>query len=806
MKSKARLAALLKKRILILDGAMGTELQKRGMPSGVCPETWGLEHPEIVRAVHAAYGQAGSDIVYTNTFGANRLKLAEFGLADVRGINRRLAELAREAVGKDVLVAGDIGPTGQFVEPFGPLGLDEAVAIFREQAEGLLEGGVDLFAVETMMDIQEARAALLAIRELGDPFVIVTMTFEREGRTLGGTDPLSALVTLQSLGAGAFGCNCSTGPDAMVEILAAIKPQAAVPLVAKPNAGMPRLAGRKTVYDMTADSFGAFGKAFAAAGVNLLGGCCGTTPDHIRALKRAVKNRSPKGPQRPAFAALSSARKTVLLGEKRPLVIVGERINPTGKKALQEELRAGRTTLVCGMARQQESDGAQLLDVNVGAPGIDEAVVMKKIVSELSVLTELPLVIDSARVETIEAALRLYPGRALVNSISGERDRMERLLPIAARYGAMFILLPLAGGEVPETAARRREIILEVFREARKYGFRKEDIVVDGLVMTVAANPRAAQETLDTVRWCSGPFGCRTILGLSNVSFGLPGRPWLNAAFAAMAQAAGLTMAIANPANRELLDVAGAADVLLERDPGAARFLVRAAGRTANAPASPGMTAELSVEQRIRAAVVDGGRDAIAPLLDRALESGSDASRLVEEVMIPAIVSVGELYERRVYFLPQLIAAAESMKAGLAHLEPRLKKERVGRKGKGSVLIATVRGDIHDIGKNIVALMLRNHGYEVFDLGKDVTAEAIVAEARKRRPDIIGLSALMTTTMVQMQDIVDRSAKEGLPVSFLVGGAVVTADYASYIGATYAKDGVEAVKVVDVLMQRRRKS
>ncbi len=801
MKSKAGIAAFLKKRILILDGAMGTELQKRGMPSGVCPETWGLEHPEIVRAVHAAYARAGSDIVYTNTFGANRLKLAEFGLADVRGINRRLASLAREAVGKDVLVAGDIGPTGQFVEPFGPVGFDEAVTIFREQAEGLLDGGVDLFVIETMMDIQEARAALLAVRELGNPFVIVTMTFEREGRTLGGTDPLSALVTLQSLGAGAFGCNCSTGPEAMVEILAAIGPQAAVPLVAKPNAGMPRLSGRETVYDMTADSFGAFGKAFAEAGIRMLGGCCGTTPDHIRALKRAVRGRRPKIQQAPAFAALSSARKTVLLGEGRPLVIVGERINPTGKKALQEELRAGRTTLVCGMARQQESDGAQLLDVNVGVPGIEETGTMKKIVSELSVLTELPLVIDSARVETIEAALRLYPGRALVNSISGERDRMEKLLPIAARYGAMFILLPLAGGEVPETAEQRKGIIRAVFREARRHGFRKEDIIVDGLVMTVAADPRAARETLETVRWCSGRFGCRTILGLSNVSFGLPGRPWLNAAFAAMAQAAGLTLVIANPANRELLDIAGAANVLLGRDPGAARFLARTGGKTGTAPASAGPTSERSIEDRIRAAVVDGGRGEIASLLDRALESGSDASRLVEEVMIPAIVSVGDLYERRVYFLPQLIAAAEAMKAGLAHLEPRLKQERVGRKARGSVLIATVRGDIHDIGKNIVALMLRNHGYEVTDLGKDVSAEAIIAEARKHRPDIIGLSALMTTTMVSMQEVVNRAAEAGLSVSFLVGGAAVTADYASSIGASYAKDGVEAVRVVESLLR-----
>ena len=520
------------------------------MPSGVCPEAWCLENSAAIQNIHRAYQKAGSDIIYTCAFGANRLKLSQYGFTNVREINKRLAFLARRALGNEALIAGDISSTGHFVEPFGDLMFEEAVDIFKEQIRGLLAGGVDLFVIETMMDIQEARAALIAVKEITDHFVMVTMTYEPNGYTLGGTDPVAALITLQSLGADAVGCNCSTGPEAMLKLIAAMKPYATVPLIAKPNAGMPRLAGKETLYDMDPREFASWGKELAAAGVNLIGGCCGTTPEHIAALKERVGNARVIAPVRKSISAVSSARAFKIFDKSSPLLIIGERINPTGKKALQQELLEGKMNIVRQMAKEQETAGADLLDVNVGVHKIDEADSIKKVIRLLSTCTALPLVIDSPNTETIKAALRIYPGRALINSISGERKKLKNLLPTASKYGAMFILLPVADKEIPETAARRKRIIKDVFQASRRFGFSKDDVVADGLVMTVASNPGAVKETLSTLAWCKDSFKCRTVLGLSNVSFGMPARKWMNAAFLAMAQAEGLTMAIANPARQ----------------------------------------------------------------------------------------------------------------------------------------------------------------------------------------------------------------------------------------------------------------
>ncbi len=803
MDRKSRIGGLLKKRIVVLDGATGTELQKRGMPPGVCPEAWCLENPAATADIHRAYCEAGSDIVYTCSFGANRLKLAQYGRKDVREINRDLAVLARRAAGRKTLVAGSIGPTGRFVEPFGDLPFEEAVVVFREQVQGLLEGGVDCFAIETMMDIQEARAALIAVRELGSFFTIVTMTFEKEGRTLNGTDPVTALVTLQSLGADAVGCNCSTGPAAMLQIVEAIKPYATVPLAAKPNAGMPRLSGGTTVFDMDAPSFGAFAGPFAAAGVNLMGGCCGTAPDHIRELAGALRGRVPEAPRRKSLGAVSSAGKFLLLDRKGPLAIVGERLNPTGKKALQQELLEGKTAIIRQMAREQERQGADLLDVNVGVPGIDEVGAIRRVINLLATITRLPLVIDSSRVETMEAALRCYPGRALINSISGEKEKLSRLLPLAARYGAMFIILPLTDGEVPETAARRVEIVKEVFRAAKACGFTKDDIVVDGLVMTVASNPGAGLEALKTVDWCANSFGCLTLLGLSNVSFGMPERQWINAAFLAMAQARGLSMAIANPGSTEIMNMKFSADVLMGKDRDAAAYLARYSGQ-APAAADKAPQASLSPAEKVSLAIVEGNREDIVSLVEGALASGIKPAALMDEVMIPAIVRVGDFFDKKTYFLPQLMASAEAMKKAVACVEPLLVAGDAGRTEKGTVVLATVKGDIHDIGKNIVALLLRNHGYRVVDLGKDVAAEDIVAAAKREQAQVIGLSALMTTTMVNMKDVISLAAREGLSCRFLAGGAVVTESYAASIGAAYGKDGVEAVRAVERLIAAPR--
>ena len=798
MADKNRINNLLSKQVLILDGAAGTELQKRGMPAGVCPELWCLDNKAVISELHASYLRAGAELVYTCTFGANRFKLEQYGAQkDVYKINRELALIARRAAGTKTLVAGDIGPTGLFVEPFGSLPLEEAIKAFQQQARGLIDGGCDLIVIETMLDIQEARAALLAVKELGNIFTAVSMTYEKDGHTLGGTPPAAALITLQSLGADVVGCNCSAGPEQMVDFIAGMSPLAKVPLLAKPNAGMPRLDGVQTVFDMDARTFARFSRKLVQAGASLVGGCCGTTPAHIEALAKAIGGKKPPRPRRTSVAALSSARGFVHLEQNKPLFIIGERINPTGKKSLQQELLEGKLSIINQMAQEQERQGASVLDVNVGQPGIDEVQTIKKVIGHLASSSRLPLVIDSSRVETIEAALRLYPGRMMINSISGEKEKLARLLPLAAKYGAMFILLPLADGDLPKTSGRRRKIIESVFRQASKFGLTKDDLVVDGLTMAVASDSEAAKETLATLEWCKNTFKSRTLLGLSNVSFGMPGRPWLNAAFMAMAQYAGLTMAIANPASVELTNVQKAGDTLMGKDKAAINYITHFSEKSSpEAPAAG--PRDLAPEEKITAAILEGDRDNIASMCEALLKNGRPAGALVDEILIPAIVQVGDLYEKKVYFLPQLMAAAEAMKKALAYLDPFLKQKAAAEKGK--VVLATVRGDIHDIGKNIVALLLRNYGFNVIDLGRDVPDEVIVETARKEKPDVIGLSALMTTTMVNMKDVISLARTKGIRTAFMAGGAVVTRAYAESIGASFAKDGVAAVKLVEQML------
>lgn len=798
MDIKDKINKLLKKRILILDGAWGTELQKCGMPRGTSPELWCLKNPRVIQAIHSDYQKSGADIIYTSTFGANRFELGQYGVHNAGEVNSRLARLAKDTVGEKAMVAGDIGPTGQFVEPFGNVNFEEAVAIFKEQASGLLEGGVDLFAIETMMDIQEARAALIAVKEVTNSFVIVTMTFDEDGRTLNGTDPVTALITLQSLGADAVGCNCSTGPERMLQYIKAMKPYAKVPLVAKPNAGIPKLAGDETIFDMSPANFASFAKRYVSTGVNIMGGCCGTSPEHIYAFKKEIQKEKPLAPFRESISALSSARKFIVLENDKPLCIVGERINPSGKKALQQELLDGKMSLIRQMTKEQKRDGAGLLDVNVGVPGIDEAKTMHEVVSFLSTVTDLPLVIDSSNIEAIETALRIYPGRALINSISGEKEKLKKLLPVAAKYGAMFILLPLTDKEIPEKAERRKKIIKSVFKKAGKFGFTKDDIISDGLVMTVASDSTAPVETLKTIEWCSRKFGCKTIAGLTNVSFGMPQRKWINAAFLAMAQASGLTLAIANPSNEELMSVKMAGDVLTQKDKDALSF-ISYFSETSHTGKTDTEAEKASPGHEVFQAILEGNREEILDFTEKALSSGTVAGSLVQDIMTPAIKEVGDLFDKKKYFLPQLIASAETMKKGMEYLIPYLKKDVSRHEEKATILLATVKGDIHDIGKNIVALMLKNHGFNVIDLGKDITAERIVEEIKSLRPAIVGLSALMTTTMLNMKEVIGMARRAGLKCEFIIGGAVVSRSYAKSIGAEYAKDGVGAVRLAQRL-------
>ncbi|MBR4675904.1 MAG: homocysteine S-methyltransferase family protein [Victivallales bacterium] len=797
----ADFSCLCRRGMVVLDGATGTELAKHGLPAGVCPEAWILEHPEAIHAVQSAYETAGSQIVYAPTFGANRLKLAEFGLEKrTAELNRRLAEIARTGL-SHALVFGDIAPTGKFVEPFGDLPFETVVDVYKEQARALLDGGVDGFAVETMMDLQEARAALIAIREICELPVLVTMTFDASGRTLTGNTPASAIVALQALGASAVGCNCSTGPDQMAGLVAQMAEYARVPIVAKPNAGMPRLdvATGKTVFDMQAEEFGSIASRLVEVGAGVVGGCCGTTPAHIKCLAQAVSNLEPpelKGVER---SFVSSATTVLSLGEKRPFSIIGERLNPTGKKALQAELRGGVFDLVRRFAKEQAEAGAVMLDVNCGLPGIDETATLRKVVSILSAESQLPLCIDTTNPATAEAALRLYPGRALFNSISAEKNRLEKVLPIAAKYGALIIALPLDDEGIPPTVAGRAERVNRIFNTAQKYGYNKSDMVVDGLVMTVSTNQEAAVTTLNTIDWAAHDFGCGTVCGLSNVSFGLPRRDLVNRAFLGAAIGKGLTMVIANPMNADIMEMVYASNVLFGRDANASSFIAKY-GNTAVTATPVEKKPVKSSTEAIRQFLLEGDINAMSKAIDEALAEGTTASDIVDKVLIPAVAEVGDKYERHEFFLPQLMAGAMAMQAGMAKLESLLAAGRKDGTSAGKIVIATVKGDIHDIGKNIVAMMLKNYGFEVIDLGKDVPAEVILDRAIAEGTTLVALSALMTTTMGEMKNVIELAKKRGLELHFIVGGAVVDEEFAASIGAEYASDAMATVRCAQKIM------
>jgi 5-methyltetrahydrofolate--homocysteine methyltransferase len=801
--NKQQFSTMLKQKVLVLDGATGTELQKRGLPLGICPEQWVLDHPEVIVGIQRDYRAAGSDVVFTCTFGGNRVKLAEFGFADrTIEINKCLADLSRQAAGTDGLVAGDLAPTGQFVRPFGDMLFEAAVDIYKEQVRGLLDGGVDFFVIETMMDIQEARAALLAVRESCDLPVCVSMTFDQIGRTLTGTDPITALITLQALGADVVGCNCSTGPADMLRVINAMRPYAHIPLIAKPNAGLPKLSHNKTVFDMKPEEFGSFIPSFISAGVGLIGGCCGTSPKYIEQIRLHIAGLKPIPPASMSVFAITSARKTVFASPERPIVVIGERINPTGKKKLQEELKQGKTLQVRQFAQEQIEKGASVLDVNVGMPGIDECKTMVKIVELLVPLVDTPLCLDSASPEVLEAALRVYPGRALINSISGEHERITTLLPVAAKYGAAFVLLPLNDEGVPETASERFSIIENVFGEAQHYGYQKHDLVVDGLVMTVSSDQKAAQETLQVIAWCAGTFGCCSLVGLSNVSFGLPERGWVNAAFLAMAAAQGLTMVIANPSNDLLMQTKMASDVLTTRDRNSMQYIAFCTRTGESKPNDKAQKTALSASGQLTEIVLKGDRENIRSVLEAALREGLSPSDAVDKWLIPAIMQVGELFDKKLYYLPQLIQSAETMKVAFEYLEPLLAAGPASARKKATVVLATVKGDIHDIGKNIVGLMLKNYGFIVHDLGKDVAAEDIIRRASETNAEIVGLSALMTTTMVEMKKVIGLARSKGLASRFMIGGAVVNEQYAREIGAdAYAGDAHAAVKLAERLVQ-----
>ena len=833
--TKQEFAALTADKIIYLDGATGSNLMKAGMPAGVCPEQWILEHPQVMRKLQESYVDAGSNILYAPTFTANRIKLAEYGLADkLYEMTERLVDISRQAAGGRAYIAGDLTMTGEQLSPIGTLDFEELVLVYKEQIDALVKAGVDMLIVETMMSLQETRAALIAAKETCELPVMVTMTFEGDGRTLFGTDALTAAVVLESLGADAIGANCSTGPAAMSGIIKAMADAVRIPVIAKPNAGLPFVdKDGNTCYDMDAAAFAEEMKLLADAGASILGGCCGTTPEYISSIKtalgtlRTLHTLCGQNADGKCLRYLSSERQTVSFSLEDNFIVVGERINPTGKKKLQEALREGSLDMVKEFAEEQEACGAQILDVNMGMGGIDEKEMMLRALEEISTVTNLPLSLDSSHISVLEQALRRYPGRALVNSVSYEKEKFEKLLPIVKKYGAMFILLPLSDAGLPADLEEKKDIIHKIWERARALGFRKEDIVVDGLVNTVGANKRAAVDTLETIRYCKS-VGFATICGLSNISFGMPERSYVNTAFLTMAIQSGLTMAIANPSQELLMGCAFASDLLLNKEDADMRYIsyadvikerrlkkeqeMQKAALTAGVSASVNTKQEtvaagiddapaLSPEkQKLREAVLKGNKKGIVQLTKESLAAGAEPKELLDTVLLPAINTVGDYFDSGKYFLPQLIAGAEAMKLSIEVLEPLMLKEQSGE-NMPVIIIATVEGDIHDIGKNLVALMLKNYGFKVIDLGKDVPKGKIIEAAKEYNASIIALSALMTTTMKQMEAVIAYAREQGVTAKIMVGGAVITEEYAEEIGADgYSKDAAEAVKLAGRLL------
>jgi len=792
----------LSERVLVLDGAMGTMLQNRGLRSGASPEGMNLDAPEVVEGVHREYVSAGADIIVTNTFGGSRVKLSHYGLeGDVRKINVKGIEIARRAAGPDCFVAASIGPTGRFLEPVGDASFDEIVEIFGEQVSAFVEGGADLITLETFLDIRELRAAVFACREFSSLPVMALMTFDDGGRTVLGTPPEAAAVTLDAMGVDVVGSNCGLGIDGIYTVLEKMRSVTSLPLIAQANAGLPELRDGVTVFPGTPEDMTSYHDRLIALGVRVIGGCCGTTPDHIRAMRIALDGKDLSWTPPPRRLFLSSRTAVVPVGDDAPCAIIGERINPTGKKGYTKELQEGKTAYIRREAQEQSAAGASLLDVNCGAPGVDEVAALERAIFAVSGVAAAPLVLDSSDPIALERGLKAVDGKVLINSVSGEEKSLRDVLPLARRYGAAVIGLALDGDGIPETAEGRVSVARKIADAAVSSGIPREDILIDCLTLTVSAEQKRAMETLNALRLVKSELVLKTVLGVSNISFGLPSRPVISSAFFAMALEAGLDAAIVNPKEERMMDAFRGAMVLLGKDLRAEEYIAHYAN-IVSAPALPDVVeGKIGVREKLAAAVIEGDKDGVVLLVENALLDGLSPMAIGNEGLLPGLEEVGRRFGKNQVFLPQVMLSAETMQMAFA----RLKKEMHGEKGEslGKILMATVEGDIHDIGKNIVCTLLENHGFEVIDLGKNVPAHRIIEEARAHQVDAVGLSALMTTTIQQMEATIARLRDEGVRVFTMVGGAVVTQEYADSIGADlYAADALEAVAKVKELLRR----
>ncbi len=790
--------------IHIFDGAMGTMLQAGGLKPGACPELMNIEQPDVVRGVHEAYIKAGATIIETNTFGASALKLAHYGLAHrVTELNSAAVAIAKAAANGRAKVAGSMGPTGRFISPLGDLEFNEAYQSFYEQAKALADAGADYIIIETCIDLQEMRAALLAAKDACGLPVICQLSYSEDGRTVTGTDPQTAAVTLEAMGADIIGVNCSLGPEQLLPIVKSIAENCRVPVSVQPNAGMPYLENGETHFPMGPEDFGAWGPKLLAAGATYIGGCCGTTPEHINALARSLKDcREPKRTP-PQKLMLTSRSRTVVIDSELSTVLIGERINPTGRKKLAAEIREGSLLSVKKEAINQVKAGAQVLDVNMGVGGIDQIAAMENAIREISQITDAPLAIDTGDAEALEAGLRAYPGRALINSVTAEKERLESFLPLAKRYGAAILCLPITDEGVPKTAEDRTAAMRGIISKAKEHGLKDGDFLLDGLVMTVSADVNACHEVLRTLRLYRREFGYPSTMGLSNISFGLPNRPLINSTFFAMCLEAGLDAPIMNPYDESMQNALMASAALLGKDPNGLAFSKNEKNLSVPKKAAEAKIVSTDILSAIKLAVIDGEKDSIVSLVEQAIREGHDSNEITEKALTAAMNDIGTDFGAGRVFLPQVLLSAETMRTAFQKLKELLPAQKAA--DKGTFVIATVKGDVHDLGKNITGALLANSGFNLIDLGKDVDSADIVKAAIESQADIVGLCALMTTTMVQIDKVIEELHAAGCPAKVMVGGAALTQEYADAAGAdAYAPDGVKAVQLAKEMVESKQ--
>ena len=788
----------LGKEWLFCDGGTGSILQKLGLKGGELPETWNLTRPDDIRSLNKGYFDAGSNIVNTNTFGANRFKFDNVSEIVTAGV--KLCREARKEAGReeDAYVAIDVGPTGKLLEPMGDLAFNDAVDIFAEIIKAGYEAGGDLVLIETMSDSYEAKAAVVAAHEVCDLPVIVTMVYDESGKLLTGGSVEGTVAMLEGLKVDAIGINCGFGPKQMLPIAERLVACCSLPIVVNPNAGLPRTENGATVYDVDPEEFSQIMDEIAKLGVHVMGGCCGTTPAHISSMISKVKVLPFSAPVTKDVTYVTSFADCVKIGKKP--VIVGERINPTGKKKLQQALRDNNIDYILTEALKQEEAGADVLDVNVGLPEIDEPVMMENVILKIQSVTNLPLQIDTTNIEALERGMRIYNGKPMINSVNGKEENIKAVMPLVAKYGGVLVALPLDESGIPATSDGRIAIAKRIYEAADSYGIPRKDIVIDGLAMTISSDADSAIATLDTVRRVRDEFSGHSILGVSNISFGLPARELVNSHFLTMAMQNGLSCAIINPCNGPMMASYRSFNALMNLDPNLGEFINAykdyVAGTSTSSGSAKASSASTGAVLSLSEAIERGVTGRASEAMKEALDSGRESLEIIDAELIPALDRVGKGFEAGTVFLPQLLMSADAAKAAFAVVKEAMADKP--RTTKGQVILATVKGDIHDIGKNIVKVMLENYGYDVIDLGKDVPPEVIVDCAIENNIRVVGLSALMTTTVASMEETIKLLREKKPDTKVVVGGAVMTPEYSDKIGAdAYAKDAMATVRYCD---------